>query len=116
MGVQFLWVGDIPKRQKLQLLLAAAASGMNGEQNRPGNETAGEADIAQNLEVSKKEEAVQGAMVKNDGIGGLEEGYNPVEPTVGQRWDRKSACQKRISEEEKETHSGARRPGIQRGA
>ena len=56
---------------------------MHREQNGPCDAAAGEADIAEDLDISEEEEAVEGAVVKDDGVGDLEERDDPIEPAVG---------------------------------
>lgn len=52
-------VGHVAKGQHVQLLLAASASGIDGEQDGPGNQAAREADGRRNFEISKEEVGVE---------------------------------------------------------
>lgn len=80
MGVQLLGVLDVANGQRVELLEPAAAGGVEREEDGPEDEAAGEADVPQHLDEAEEEEAVQGAVVEDKGIGDLEEGYDPVDP------------------------------------
>lgn len=84
MRIQLHRIRNIANRQQLQLQLAAPARRMDGEEHGPGDTAADEADVAQDLDVAEEEEAVEGAVVEDDGVGDLEEGDDPVEPAVGE--------------------------------
>ena len=56
---------------------------MDGEQDGPGDADSDEEDVAEDLEIAQKEEAIYGAMVENEGVWDLEEWLDPVEQA---RW------------------------------
>jgi hypothetical protein len=82
-GVQLIWINDVAHAQNLELLHAAAASRIDGEQHGPNDEAAGEADVAEDLDEAQKEEAVEGAVVEDVGVGCLKERLDPIEPAIG---------------------------------
>lgn len=84
MSIQLIGVDDISNRQKLKLRQTSASGRMYREQDRPGNATADKADVAQDLDESKKEEAVKAALVQQRRVRCLEEGLYPVKPTIGE--------------------------------
>lgn len=77
---------DVANGQKIKLLDVVVAGDVDGKKDRPCNADADEEDVAQDPEVAQKEEAIKGAMVKDKGIWDLEEGYDPIEPTIGEDW------------------------------
>ena len=78
---------------------------MQGKENWPGNQATSEADVTENLEVAKEEEAIKRAMIKDMGIGSLEERLDPIEPTVGQ-------CRGGCSGRELEAWTSIRAPAL----
>jgi hypothetical protein len=83
MSIQLFGVDDISNRQDLKLRQTSASSRMYREQDRPGNATADKADVAQDLDESKKEEAVKAALVQQRRVRRFEQGLYPVEPAIG---------------------------------
>lgn len=84
MGIHALGVLDVTNGQKVKLLDVVVAGDVDSKQDRPCDADTNEEDVAQDPEVAQEEEAIKGAVVKDKGIWDLEEGYNPVEPTIGE--------------------------------
>ena len=53
------WVSHISKRQKIQLLVPAAAQNMNRDEYRPYNATSHTTYNAHYLQISKEEESIE---------------------------------------------------------
>ena len=90
MRKELVSVGNVAHGENLKLLLAFASGGVQREQNGPYDEAATEADVAEHLEKTKEEEAVDGAMVQDEGVRGLEEWPDPVDESGRELWARVS--------------------------
>ena len=84
-GIVHVLVGDVAHGQAIQLGLAAAALGVQREEDGPCDAAADKGDEGEDLEVSQEEVGVQRGVVEHGGVLDLEEGLHPVEPGVGQR-------------------------------
>ena len=84
--VPILGILHIAEADHVQLKLASATSSINGEQYRPGNQTADEANSHRYLEVAQKEIAVQGVVVEDIAIWDLAESAEPIEHAFWQIW------------------------------
>jgi hypothetical protein len=73
---------DVGHRDDVQLLLATAASRVDGEQDRPGDEAADQARNDRHAQKAEEEVAIKRVVGQDIGIGNLEEGREPVEEAV----------------------------------
>ena len=84
--VPILGILDVAEADHVQLNLASTTSSIDGEQDRPCNQTADEANSHRYLEVAQKEITVQGVMVEDIAIWDLAESAEPIEHAFWQIW------------------------------
>lgn len=87
-GVELDGRGDVANGQEVELLQVLAAGGIDGQQDGPGNDTAGKADGGQHAQVPQKEKAVEGCIVEDKGLVNVPEILDPGKPCRRQCWDR----------------------------
>lgn len=85
MSKHALFVLDHANCQHVQLGELLASSNVNRKENWPSNQHAHKERVSQDFEVPQKEEPIERAMVKHEGIWCFEERLDPVEPAIG-KW------------------------------
>lgn len=74
---------DIADAKEVELGLSITASGIDGEQDRPGDAAADEADDSDDLKEAQEQVAVERVMVQDVGVGDLPESRDPGEKALG---------------------------------
>lgn len=76
---------DVGNTQDIELLIASFPSCIDGEQNRPSNETPDEANDGRKLDISEQEIRIERMMLEDVGIGQLVHAHDPI-PKAGRRF------------------------------
>lgn len=79
-----LTIANLANRQDIQLTEFITTSDVDWEKNRPSDQHSDKKSVAQDFEISQKEEPIERAMVENESIWSLEERFHPVEPARGE--------------------------------
>ena len=97
MGIEATWQLDVANGEEIKLLQTAAASGVDSQQDGPGQAAPGQAYDGQDFEEAEKQKAIERAVVEDVVIVDGKERLDPIEPAVREPGSRVPALQRIIS-------------------
>ena len=84
--VSILGVRNVAEADYIQLDLTSTASSIDGEQDRPCDQTAHETHSHRDFEIAQQEIAIQGVVIEDIAVWDLAESTEPIEHALWKIW------------------------------